>query len=381
MSLIRPGRDLRVDFFRGLALWWIFTDHIPGDLLGDLSLRNFAFCDATEVFVLLAGYAGGIVYGRAMDRYGWLYAGADAVRRAWTLYIAHIFLFVVFSAQVAYSSAMLDRADYLDEIHIDVLGEDPYRALLGALTLQFQPGYLNILPMYIVLLLLFAVALPMLRWPPILAALSFTLYAAARMVPLHLPSWSGAGWFFNPLAWQLLFVIGAIFSYAPFKPPLRPRTLDVLAAVTVLLGMFLQILMTPSPAITAHLPSAVSNVLLSVDKDSLHPFRLISILALTWLAARLVPVDARWLGAPAAGPFVLMGQHSLPVFCSGIGLSFLGRMLMEQDEGLISQVVVNVGGFAAMTTVGAVAAWYRTKGQVPVRASPALSRARRADTP
>ena len=56
MSLIRSNqrRDLRVDFFRGLALWWIYTDHIPGDVLGDYSLRNFAMCDATEVFVLLA---------------------------------------------------------------------------------------------------------------------------------------------------------------------------------------------------------------------------------------------------------------------------------------------------------------------------------------
>jgi hypothetical protein len=37
MQLIRSNRarDLRVDFFRGLALWWIYTDHIPGDVLGD----------------------------------------------------------------------------------------------------------------------------------------------------------------------------------------------------------------------------------------------------------------------------------------------------------------------------------------------------------
>ena len=53
MSLIRSsrGRDLRVDFFRGLALWWIYTDHIPGDVLGDYSLRNFAMCDASVRFV------------------------------------------------------------------------------------------------------------------------------------------------------------------------------------------------------------------------------------------------------------------------------------------------------------------------------------------
>jgi hypothetical protein len=315
-----------------------------------------------------------------MDRHGWLYAGADAVKRAWTLYIAHIFLFVVFSAQVAYSASMLDRSDYLDEIHIDVLGEDPYRALLGALTLQFQPGYLNILPMYIVLLLLFAVALPLLRWPAILGALSFTLYAAARAIPLHLPSWSGAGWFFNPLAWQLLFVIGAIFSYAPFKPPLPPRALDFIAATIVVLGVFLQIFVSPSPQLAAHLPTFVSDTLLSVDKDSLHPFRLISILALTWLTARLVQPSARWLGTSGAAPFVLMGQHSLPVFCASIGLSFLGRMIMEQDESLAAQIVVNAAGFAAMSAVGAVAAWYRIKGQVPRPARTALPSASRADT-
>ena len=35
MGLIRGNRtrDLRVDFFRGLALWWIYTDHIPGDVI------------------------------------------------------------------------------------------------------------------------------------------------------------------------------------------------------------------------------------------------------------------------------------------------------------------------------------------------------------
>ena len=153
MALIRTSRDLRVDFFRGVALWWIFTDHIDGDVLGDFSIRNFTLC----------GRHGGvraarrlccqvIAYGRRMDRQGWLSAAADVVRRAWTLYIAHIFLFVVFSAQVAYSARTLDRADYLDEIHLDVLGDDPYNAMLQALTLHFQPAYLNILPLYVVLL-------------------------------------------------------------------------------------------------------------------------------------------------------------------------------------------------------------------------------------
>lgn len=114
MVLIGSNRDLRIDFFRGVALWWIFMDHIPDNWLAQFSLRNFALCDATEIFVLLAGYAAGLAYGRSMDRHGWLFAGADVMRRAWVLYIAHIFLFVVFSAQVWYSATALDRSEYLD---------------------------------------------------------------------------------------------------------------------------------------------------------------------------------------------------------------------------------------------------------------------------
>ena len=147
MQLVRAGRDMRVDFFRGLALWWIFIDHIPDNWVAQFSLRNFAFCDSTEVFVLLAGYAGGLVYGRAMDRSGWVYAAADVLKRSWTRYIAHIFLFVVFSAQVSYSATALDRSDYLEEIGLDVMADAPYRAMLEALTLHVQRAYLNLLPM------------------------------------------------------------------------------------------------------------------------------------------------------------------------------------------------------------------------------------------
>ena len=174
MELIRSSRrrDLRVDFFRGLALWWIYTDHIPGDVLGDYSLRNFAMCDATEVFVLLAGFGAGLAYGSEMDRQGYLYAAADTLRRAWTLYVAHIFLFVVYTAQVAYSATALDRVFYLEETRLDVLADAPYRALLEALLLRFQPSLLNILPLYIALLLMFALALPLLRKPALLLAAS-----------------------------------------------------------------------------------------------------------------------------------------------------------------------------------------------------------------
>lgn len=365
MRLIRAGRDMRVDFFRGLALWWIFTDHIPDNWINQFSLRNFAVCDSAEVFVFLAGFGAGLAYGRSMDRNGWVYSAADTAKRAWTLYIAHIFLFVVFSAQVSYSATALDRADYLDEIHLDVLGEQPYRAMLEALWLHFQPAYLDILPMYIVLLLVFALVMPLLRWPQVLAALSFGTYAVARAAGLNLPSFTGDGWYFNPLTWQLLFMIGAILAYAPAERP-GPRTktaFDVFSALFILFGLVLQFGFWAHPEMSAHLPARFDRIINSVDKGGLHPFRLVSILSLVWAVSRLVPANARWLSSRWTTPFILCGQHSLPVFCSGIFLSFLGRLFLEETDGWWVQLAVNVAGALALVGVGGLSAYYREKGR------------------
>ena len=375
MVLTGSNRDLRIDFFRGIALWWIFIDHIPDNWLAQFSLRNFALCDATEIFVLLAGYAAGLAYGRSMDRHGWLFAGADVLRRAWVLYIAHIFLFVVFSAQVSYSATALDRSEYLDEIHLDVLAEAPYRAMLEALLLSFQPAYLNILPMYVALLAMFAVVLPLLRWPIILFALSGTIYVVARVTGYNFPSWTGGGWYFNPVTWQFLFVIGSILSYAPPRLRIRPRILDVLAIANVIIGVSLLWLVWPYPELTSRFPAVAAKVLLSVDKEGLHPMRLLSILALAWLVSRLVSADAAWLRNWLARPIVICGQHSLPVFCAGIFLSFLGRLAMEGQAGWAVQAAVNVTGLAALVAVGALAAWYKLKGQVARASLPKLPRA------
>ena len=377
MNLLRRNRDLRVDFFRGLALWWIFMDHIAGNIFAVITIHNYALCDATEIFVLLAGYGAGLAYGRAMDRHGWVYAGADALKRAWTLYIAHIFLFVVFSTQVSYSASALDRADYLDELNLDVLANAPYRALLEALTLHYQPAYLNILPMYIALLVLFAFALPALRRPAILAAVSFAVYAFARLSDTNFPSWTGGGWFFNPLTWQFLFILGAILSYAPPGMPRHKRPLDVAAGVIILAGIAIQWIVFPDPAVIASLPLSVSRLLLEVDKQGLHPFRLLNILALAWLVIRLMPANAAWLQSRWAAPAALAGQHSLPVFCAGIFLSFLGRLVLESDRTWPVQLAVNVAGTLLLLGVGALAAWYREKG----RQSAPLRPASGANTP
>ncbi len=377
MNLIRQSaaRDLRVDFFRGLALWWIYTDHIPGNALSVYSLRNFAMCDATEVFVLLAGYGAGLSYGMGLRRNGYVSTAADVLKRGWTIYIAHIFLFVLFTAQVTYSATALNRLNYLEETRLDVLGDDPYRSILQALLLRFQPSLLNILPLYVVLLAFFAATIWLLRWPRVLFGLSFGIYLVVRFTSVNLGAWTGDGWFFDPFAWQFLFIIGVLLACAPMKPPSRRWLFDTAAAAIVLLGMIVMLLIEPHPHLLDWFSrSAVFKYLVIEDKTGLYPFRLLSILALTWLCVRLISFDQPWLRSRLAAPFVLVGQNSLPVFCSGIVFGFLARLGLEYDDRGLMQLGINLFGAIGMAAVGALAAWYRVKGSAKAgRGAPSLA--------
>jgi hypothetical protein len=299
-----------------------------------------------------------------MNRQGYLFAAADVMRRAWTLYIAHIFLFVIYTAQVAYSAEALDRAYYLDETKLDVLANAPYQAMLQALLLRFQPSLLNILPLYVMLLLIFALALPLLRRRLLLLGLSFAVYAAARVTGLNFQSWiAGEVWYFDPFAWQFLFMIGAVLSYAPPRWPRVRWPFDGLSVAILLAGLVVIWVIDLHPRILAAMPDLVIRFIITEDKTGLHPFRLLSILALTWLVVRTVPQGAAWLRSQVAAPLVLMGQNSLPVFCFGIFFGFIARLGLEYDDGVAMQAGVNLCGAAAMVAVAALSAWYRAKGR------------------
>ena len=382
--LIRSARDLRADLFRGIALWFIFINHVPGNWLGLFTIRNYMMADATEVFVFLAGYAGGIAYGLLMLREGWFFAGARVIGRVGTLYVAHVFLFVVFTAQVGFSAQALDRAAYLDELQMDAFGNAPYEALVQALLLFFQPAFLNILPLYIVLLAMFALALPLLLRPVWLLVGSLVLYAVVRGFGLNLPSWTGGGWFFNPLAWQLLFVCGAVIGFAPpgrsaFRVPWSPWIMAACLALLIPCGAAMLAVWHAGEWLAVLPGRPWAAMLEGVDKTSLHPLRLLSLLAATYLLAHLVPRGARWLNEGAiARPFVLMGQQGLPVFCSSIFLSFLGRLALEQEDRWAMQFAVNALGFLCLLGVAWIAAWYGQKvkatkaapNPLPSRAAP-----------
>src|SRR5688572_30223906 len=145
-------RDLRLDFFRGLALFCIFLDHLPNNILAKFTLQSLMFADAAEVFILISGYTAGMVYGRIMERQGFVIAAVRIYHRVWQLYVAHIFLFMIFMATMAYTAGALNTSLNAEEFGAANFLNEPGLAVVKALTLQFQPAFMDILPLYIVLL-------------------------------------------------------------------------------------------------------------------------------------------------------------------------------------------------------------------------------------
>ncbi|MGG5821810.1 OpgC family protein [Falsiroseomonas sp. HW251] len=370
------GRDLRADVCRGLALWMIMINHMPGNGLTVLTLRHFALADAAEAFVLLAGYAAAFAFAGPADRKGMPFAAAAVLRRIGVLYVAHIFLLVLFTAQVGASARALDRAFYIDELALDPLGEDPYSTLTQALMLRFQPHFLDILPLYIVLLALLIPALAIRRYGWALLGVSVAVWLFARWADVNFLLLSGEGWQFNPLAWQLLFFCGFLIGQAvrgqpgPGLPP-RKAWLTGLAVLVVAAGVAWQLSWQFRPDWGEELSGLLAALLVQVDKTSLHPARLATILALAYLVGHYLPRDWPPLRGPLLRPFLQMGQHSLPVFCGGILVSFLGRLALEAEDGPLSLAAVNILAFLLLAGIAAVAAWYDRQE----RGTPGLPRA------
>jgi hypothetical protein len=362
--LARQARDLRLDFFRGLALWFIYLDHIPNNAVSWITLRNYGFSDAAEAFVFISGYAATVAYAGVLARRGWLRATAQIARRVWQLYVAHILLFVAFTAQIAWFALRAEGAGFLEEMNLLGFVADPTRVIVEAALLRFRPVNLDVLPLYIVLLAVFPLALPPIRRAPWLALAGATLvYLLARRFDWNLSGYpDGKVWYFDPFAWQLLFFCGAAFAAdGRVAERLRPYSrLLVPLAVAYLAFAAAVALSWQFHALSGLVPDWLGRLLYPIDKTTLDPLRLAHFLALAYLVQHWVPADARFLGGRLAAPVRCCGRHSLPVFCIGTFLSFSAQAALSTTEGsFAAQLAVSAAGIAIMVGAAYVAAWYR----------------------
>lgn len=356
-------RDPRVDLFRGLALVAIFIDHVAGNWLSRITPSAMGLSDAAEYFVLLAGFSAALAYGAVIDRRGLVTGSAQVVARIWKLYTAHLGLFVFTAVAVAVMAVRFGNPLYYEHVALVPFFQDPANAIWQTAALVFLPNYLDILPLYIVLLAMVPALWVTARVAPALALVaSGALYGAAWYFDLSLPNLATGGvWFFNPFAWQLLFTIGLVAGDATLKGVSLPRgpLLLVLAVGIVLLGLVNSAPWSIIPGLEGlALPDLWR---LDPDKTNLSPWRLAHALSLAYLVARFVPRDAGWMKSAIGRALDDCGRQSLPLFCLGVILSLAGTMvLFEIGRDWPMQLMVNLVGIGLLLIAGRVLQWYRT---------------------
>jgi hypothetical protein len=368
---VAAGRDLRLDFFRGIALFLIFIDHIPGNVLGYFTIQSIGFSDAAEVFIFVSGYTAALVYGRALIKQGAIVATARIFYRVWQIYLAHIFIFLAYTALVSYDALNFGDQMFGKELRIAKFFTEPNIAVIRVLELRYQPAFLDILPLYIVLLGTFPLVLMLLR-RHVLAALipSLAIYVAAQLFALNLYGYPGfRPWFFSPFAWQLLFVIGAACGYPRAQNLISRTLLDRLIVPATLIVIFAALVVVVAGVIrlswTIHhfstaIPAIWIDQLWPVDKTMLAPIRLVDFLALAIVVVRFTAVDASFLRWRIAQPVIRCGQYSLQIFCLGVLLSVVGQFALAQwSNGLTMQFAVCAVGIGIMIGTARIIAWYR----------------------
>ncbi len=363
MAKATTERDLRLDLFRGIALWLIFLDHIPSNAVSWITIRNYGFSDATEIFVFISGYTAAFVYGRAMREHGFLVAGARVLKRAWQIYVAHVFLFTIYLAEIAYVAHSFSNPLYSEEMGVLDFLKNPDVTIIQALLLKFKPVNMDVLPLYIVLLFWFPPVLwLLLRAPSVALASSAVLYALMWQFEWNIPAYPQGEWLFNPFAWQLLFVFGAWCALGGAQKLSRWVTSRVTIglAFAYLLFAFCIAMTWYFPRLAAFVPKFVGEAIYPIDKTNLDVLRIVHFLSLAVITVWLVPRDWPLLKSRFFWPAIVCGQHSLETFCLGVFLAFAGHFVFtEVSNRLLTHVIVSVSGIVIMVAVAALVSWYR----------------------
>jgi hypothetical protein len=373
-------RDLRLDLFRGIALWLIFLDHIPENVVNWFTIRNYGFSDATEIFIFISGYTAAFVYGKAMRERGFLVSSARILRRAWQIYVAHIFLFTIFLAEIAYVAATFENPLYAEEMNVLNFLKEPDITIFQALLLKFKPVNMDVLPLYIVLLMMFPPTLRLLLWQPGFALmLSALVYILAWNFHWNLPAYPNGVWFFNPFAWQLLFVFGAwcaVGGAQALSGLLRSRIVLTIAIVYLVFAFLITLTWYYEP-LARYVPLWLSDRLYPIDKTNLDVLRYAHFLALAAVTVRFVPRDWPALKWPLLQPAIQCGQHSLEIFCLGVFLAFAGQFIIsEWSGGPLIQTAISLLGISVMIAIASLLTWYK---RIEGRSSPSRVKTSDAD--
>jgi hypothetical protein len=354
-----------VDFWRGFALITIFIDHVPGLFYSRFTLVNFSIADAADLFVFLAGWSMRLMSeGGSRGRMPTRDIMLRLFGRALELYAAQVLITMLAIAMLASTAIELNNPLLLEWHNAASVFNDPVPTHIGLALLSHQLGYFDILPLYVVLMLMAPVFALIDRTAPnwVLPA-SLTLYVCVLAFRLTLPTWPVSGtWFFNPLAWQVVFVLGFVMAKGDAGVGAWVRRhitlLRALALPIVIIGVLIaRFDWWPDPT---DVPNP--KLFFIADKTYVTPIRLIQFLALVTVCSVLFPYIRRLADVAALrrpidgliGLLAMLGRNSLYVFCVGSLLSLSAQIVRYYYRGTVGiDTVVVISAILIM----ALTAW------------------------
>jgi hypothetical protein len=362
--------DLRLCLLLGIAAWFLFLDHIPHNAVGLLTMRNFGFSGAADLFVFVGGYTAAILYGRMMLERGFVVTATRIFKRLWQLYAAYIVLFVIYIDLIGYVARKSRAPELIGEFNVAGIVDHTIRTLIHGLLLQAKPLNLDVLQLFIVLMAAFPFVLfGMVRRPNVTIVGSLGLYLAARHFDWNLSSFPDGKWSLNPFCWQLLFALGAWLALSGANQIRAIHKLQELVVLRAAAGLYL--LFALAVTVAGKFPQAgiVPDLLrdaLLPDRENLAPHRVLHFLALAFLYTYMVPRDWSGFRWQTLQPVIKCGQEWLAVFCAGVFLSFAGHLvLITGPDSLAMHVLVSFAGISIMTGVAYYVSWSKQQDHKP----------------
>ncbi|MGR8930247.1 MAG: OpgC family protein [Gammaproteobacteria bacterium] len=362
-SSTASNRNLQLDFFRGLALMVIFINHMPGNPWFAYTPSRLGPCDAAETFVFLSGFAAAIAFGRCFRQAGLGLGSVRVLFRCGQIYIAHLALFLAMAVMFLSVSRLnlIDTHWQLD--NLNYFFDQTPDALLALATLQYVPNFIDILPMYLVILLWLPMVFALSRIHTNLAMLfSVSMYLAASYFGWELTAdpLTNRPWYFNPFCWQLVFFTGFAFSsgWLPIPRPNRGLILLCLAYAIFCYPLENRFGYSRLPWF-ASLRETWEPLL---NKNHEGILRYFHFLAMTYLVFSFTYTRKQWLESRWARQVISMGQQSLPIFMLSTGLSLLGGMLLDATHAdFMDSTWVNLAGLSVMLLSARFLNWLDSK--------------------
>jgi len=351
-------RDYRIDLLRGIALVMIYINHIPGTIYENFTSRNFGFSDGAEGFVLMSGMATGLAYGAVFLRGATWRTALRPWQRAFTLWWVHVLVVACILALFTLTQADPEVAKMAIKRNIAPALENLDGFALPLSTLGHQFAYADILPLYVVLMLVAPALLALaVRSPRGLIAGSLLVWFLAGLARFTMPTWPlDNGWFFNPFSWQVPFVAGMLTGIAIRQGrrwlPIRKWALRLAWAFLILSALWVQIGWVANwgghGLWLLHEYLYFPAVFTSFEKSYVFLPRLLHILALAYALSAL-PVLKTVANSPKVAGLVLLGKHSLPVFAVSTVLAYVAQVTkaMNPPSFLLDTALIG-GGLAIL---------------------------------